>query len=384
MSWQPPVPSSACEGSGQQTHVVRAWPDKSAGDYILEIATPGRQGVRAGLFRQGNLQTLEPDADLRLPALATAALHGDVVVHRAGKRAVVRKAGHAGDGQYIKVFRPNHTADAADRHLTLSRYLSGGGFLTPTLLSSNGGALTFTAVPGKSLFAWGQDPSLTDRQFGCLWEQWSAAWIGQYSGWLRTSSTGLPNRPAAVELENLRRIADLWLLHSCGIPAASRQRKALAQRLDQVAAVLLAGEPDPPRWSHGDLHDKQILAVAPGAPLGLIDFDEASEAEPALDLANLSVHLELRLQQGRLTAQRFNSARRQVAAAAEGLQVTPARFQAYAAATRLRLGCLYAFRPPWAHLAGLFMTGRSMAGTTRPDGLRRPLPDASPSGQERS
>lgn len=367
MSWQPPVPSAAGGDSGHQMHVVRAWPDKFAGNYILEIAAPGRQGVQAGLFRHGSLQTLEPDADVRLPALAAAALHGDVVVHRAGKRAVVRQAGRSGGGHYIKVLRPNHIADAAARHLALSRYLSRGGFLTPALLSSSG-ALTFTVVPGRSLFALGQDPSLTDRQFERLWEQWSRGWIGQYSGWNRSASTGLPGRPAAVELENLRRIADLWLLHSAGVPAASRQRKALARSLDQVAGAMLAGEPDLPVWSHGDLHDKQILAGAPGAPLGLIDFDEASEAEPALDLANLAVHLELRLQQGRLTRQRFDSARRQVDAAAEGLNVTPARFQAYGAAARLRLGCLYAFRPPWAQLAG-----RLMAGTNRPDSSLRPF-----------
>ena len=325
MNWQPPVPTAGRDGSGRQVRVVRAWPDKSAGDYILEMSTAGRSGVRAGLFRHGTLQTLDPGSDPRLPALATASVRGDVVVHRAGKRAVVRQ-----DGHYIKVFRPNHTADAASRHLALSRYLSRGGFTTPDLVAGAGGALTFTAVPGRSLFAAGQDQGLTDQQFERLWEHWSRAWVAQYSGWDPAASTGLPRRPAAVELENLRRIADLWLLHSADVAAAAHQREALARRLDQVADALLAGEPDPAVWSHGDLHDKQILAAAAGAPLGLIDFDEASEAEAALDLANLAVHLELRLHQGRLTRQRFESARRQVEAAAVGLQVSPVRFHACA------------------------------------------------------
>ena len=83
-------------------------------------------------------------------------------------------------------------------------------------------------------------------------------------------------------------------------------------------------------WSHGDLHDKQIFTADPGAPLGLLDFDEAGRAEAAADLANLAVHLQLRLRQHRLTAERYQTARRHVIATAEELHVTPARFDAYA------------------------------------------------------
>ena len=49
------------------------------------------------------------------------------------------------------------------------------------------------------------------------------------------------------------------------------------------------------------------------------------------------------------------NSRRHVIATAEELHVTPARFDAYAAATRLRLGCLYSFRPQWADLAEDFL-----------------------------
>ena len=67
------------------------------------------------------------------------------------------------------------------------------------------------------------------------------------------------------------------------------------------------------------------------------------------------MHLQLRLRQHRLTAERYQTARRHVLATAEELRVTPARFDAYASATRLRLGCLYSFRPQWAALAEEFL-----------------------------
>ncbi|WP_396134697.1 phosphotransferase [Cellulomonas sp. ATA003] len=48
---------------------------------------------------------------------------------------------------------------------------------------------------------------------------------------------------------------------------------------------------------HRDLHDKQLLVDGSGG-IGLLDFDLAAAGEAALDLANLLVHLELRVHQG--------------------------------------------------------------------------------------
>lgn len=350
MSWHPPVPSVGYDDAGEPWQVRRVWPSLSAGDYTLELGVPGRRGVRAAFYRQGRIEMLAPADDARLPALADASLHGEVLVHRAGKRAVVQS-----DGQFIKIFRRSLLNDAAERHNLMAAFLSGGDFITPTLLSRSSGSLTFTPVPGRSLFELGQDLTLTDQQFERFWQKWSRGWVDQYSGQIAPFSTGLPSHSSAVELESLRRIADLWLLHSAEVPAAAAQRMTLRARLDHVGELLLSGAPDRAVRSHGDLHDKQILVVDADAPLGLIDFDEASEAEAAQDLANLAVHLELRLRQKRLTQQRFLAARRQVVAAALELQVSPARFHAYSEATRLRLGCLYAFRPSWAALARRFI-----------------------------
>ena len=180
----------------------------------------------------------------------------------------------------------------------------------------------------------------------------------------------LPPRTAAVELENLRRIVNLWLVHARDVPAAQAQRTAVRVAAGQTAEKLLRTEPDPLVWSHGDLHDKQIFTADPGAPLGLLDFDEAGRAEAAVDLANLAVHLQLRLCQHRLTAERYQTALRHVIATAEELQVTPARFDAYASATRLRLGCLYSFRPQWAALAEDFLNNQAEDAQLSTNGWR--------------
>ncbi len=51
MNWHPPVPASAVDSSGQTWQIRRAWPDKTVGDYNLEVTAPefiarGHAGVR--------------------------------------------------------------------------------------------------------------------------------------------------------------------------------------------------------------------------------------------------------------------------------------------------------------------------------------------------
>lgn len=359
MSWHPPVPPSVRDEEGTQWLVRRAWPEPTAGDYAMELAAPGRPGVRAAHLRAGRAELLPAGGDRRLPDLARVEPLGEVVVHRAHKRAVVR----AGD-RYFKIFRPRQSDEAADRHTRASAFLAAGDFLSPEIISYTQGCLLLTALPGRSLFELGSGAAVNDVEFEEIWQQWSRAWVRQLN-LAGTAAHGPPaaapavlaapaslaRRTAAVELDNLQRMVDLWLRHARDIPAARGQRDAVRAAAAKTSAQLLCTRPDPLVWSHGDLHDKQIFATGTGAPLGLLDFDEAGLAEAAADLANLAVHLDLRLRQGRLSDERYRAARRQVTAAAVELRVTPARFGAYAAAARLRLGCLYSFRPQWAGLA---------------------------------
>ena len=82
----------------------------------------------------------------------------------------------------------------------------------------------------------------------------------------------------------------------------------------------------------------------------VVDFDTAAVGEPALDVANIFAHLELRVLQGRCS---LISASQATDALLEGYDHRSdvlARLPAYRDASRLRLACVYAFRPRCSHL----------------------------------
>lgn len=369
MGWHPPVPAEVQDPQGTRWTVVRAWPDSTAGDYVLELRTEARPGVRAARFRSGRLEPIRPDGDRHLPALTEAARRGEVVVHRAHKRAVVR-----GTEGYLKVFRPGRAADAAARHAHMGSILAAGEFRAPGILARIPDGFVLAPLAGRSFFELGQDPALSHPGFERIWRHWSRGWVRQHlraaapgartgahlgahtEAYVEAQVAALPGRPAAAQVESMQRMVDRWLQHARDVPAARDQREAVQAAARDITRRLLGGSADPLVWSHGDLHDKQIFADVSGGPLGLLDFDEAGRAEAAVDLANLAVHLDLRLRQQRLTVPRYRAARGLVFAAARELAVTPDRFDAYADATRLRLTCLYAFRPQWAALAEDFLT----------------------------
>jgi hypothetical protein len=296
-----------------------------------------------------------PQDDPGLPALRAEARHGEIIAYRPNKRAVIRA-----EDRYIKVFRPGRAIVPAERAAQMDTLLVSGTFTVPTLIRSAPDVLVFSTIPGRSLFELGQDhTTVSDDSFARVWEEWSRAWTGQLSAPEGTSRhkviSALPTRSAGVEAVNLWLWVDRWLRYSENFPEASLQRDAVRATADAVTENLLRTAPDPLVWAHGDLHDKQIIGQSIGVdgrpPLGLLDFDEAAQAEAALDLANLDVHLELHARMDRMTPARYLAAHTQVLAAAEQLHVSPARFHAYADATRLRLACLYSFLPGRASLA---------------------------------
>lgn len=353
MTWHPPVPRRVTDPAGKEWLVHRAWPGVSAGRYVLEVQTPDQPGVLGGFFREGRFVPVAAN-DSHLPALARESPKGETVVHRAHKRAVLR----AGD-TYIKVFRPEQAPVAATNHMLATASLAGGPFRTPVMTGARPDVLDFSNLAGRSFYELGQDPTVTDAFFARMWEEWSRAWTDTV---VRSSSSGfrgileqLPLLDAGEELVKVRRWIGHWLLHSEGIPEAAPGRPALVAQADAVTAGLLSGRHDPLGWAHGDLHDKQILGTDNAEAPGLLDFDEAGRAEAALDLANLDVHLELRRRQRLLTARRFAIAHASIVSAATRLHVSPERFDAYAASARLRLACMYSFRPPWSSWAVTYL-----------------------------
>jgi len=335
MNWRPPVRRSAVDSSGQRWHVHRAWPDRTAGDYVLEVVAPGQAGVRGGVLRGGAFELLSED-DPGLPSLRAEARRGELVSYRPHMRAVVRT-----DAGYIKVFPPGGAIVPAERCAQTELLLAPGTFTVPRVLRASQDVIVFSAVPGRPLGDLGGDTAgLSDEGFDRLWERWQHAWtaqVGSSAG--HAALAALPVRSPEVEVADLQRWVNRWLRHHDDIPEAASQGTALSARTDEVTRNLLRTAPDPPVWVHGDLHDKQILAVGGPSPLALLDFDDTARAEAAVDLANLDVHLELRARLNSVSLDRYLAAHSRILAAAGELHVSPDRFRAYSDGAWLRLAC---------------------------------------------
>lgn len=353
MSWQSPVPMDAVDETGRPWHIVRAWPDKTPGDYLLEVLTPGRSGVRAAHLRRGHF-ALMPQDDPGLPALQAEARRGEVIAHRPHKRAVIRA-----EGRYIKVFRPGRAIVSAERCVQMGALLVASSFAAPKIIRRSTDVIVFRSIPGRTLRELGEDSAVGDESFASIWVQWSRAWTAQlsspYGTARRNALATLPLHPPEREATDVWLWVNRWVHHNENIPESWPQRDVLRARAHQVTENLLRTTPDPLVWAHGDLHDKQVIGIEGESQLGLLDFDAAAQAEAARDLANLDVHLKLRLRLHLLTPARYLTAHTQVMAASEDLHVSPARFRAYADATCIRLACLYSFRPGLASLAASFL-----------------------------
>jgi len=79
--------------------------------------------------------------------------------------------------------------------------------------------------------------------------------------------------------------------------------------------------------------------------VGLLDLDTAAYGEPALDLANLAVHVDLRVLQGVLPVGVARSVAVLLDAVADAVGASPGRLAVHRRSARLRLACVYAFRP---------------------------------------
>lgn len=330
--------------------LVRAWPS-ARGGLTLELRAPGGALVAArwpadggsdgprAVARDGRLVRLhERGEDPRLPALAELAARpgARLLVHRLGRRGVARLP----DGTYAKAVRPARLpglAAAASRAAALR-----GDFdvAQPVEVDERRGVLRCSALRGTALH-----DRLEDRAAA------AAAGAAVRSLHSCTPPPGLAAHDATAEAA----VVDEWVARLSGAlrivrgtgtdPSAAgvvaRRAGALAPR---VRDALQAGAQRPaPVAVHRDLHDKQILVD--GDRVGLLDFDTLALGEPALDLANLLAHIELRALQGRCAPAASRAARDSVLTAYRPDESLRERIAPYAAAAFLRLACVYAFRP---------------------------------------
>ena len=354
----------------------RAWPRRS-GRLLLEywaadgriiggqwLADPRRLGeVAEETRRSGPAELVEAavghrvllqsaGADRRLPGLAPllAQPGSTLLVHRPEQRAVVRLAGSPAPA-YARVVPPSRLeplVGAVDR----ARGMADGAFTTPVLreVDRGSGVGVFESLPGAPLHELlGSDEALSQ-----------APAIGRALRTLHAADVRPETEPHGPDAE--ARVLWMW------VGRLPRYAASLARPTSEAAAgvadALHPERPVPLTPAHRDLHDKQIFLDG-GPSVGLLDFDTLAAAEPALDLANLLVHLELRAMQGDCDA---GWARRMAEGVLDGYgrdSYREDRLSAYADATRVRLACVYAFRPRWSGVseALLARVGANVPGT---------------------
>ncbi|USQ81967.1 phosphotransferase [Ornithinimicrobium faecis] len=346
-----PVPGQVQLGEDLLT-IERAWP-RGRRDGAELMLVEGRDGdgrlraarlwlqPAAGLrWQVSKVQVAPAGMDPKLPELGAVCAEGTLLVHRYGRRAVVRRR-----DDFVKVVRPGEGSTVAAA-AQLGRDLAlAAGFDAPTVGAIRSGSVSFGILPGRSLHELGG--VLTRSEWTRWWaifaERWAA--LAQPPAAGRSQSVPDPHGPHD-EVAVLRRWLD-WVTRLEALPADLHDR--VAERVEIVARELVGTPAEELVLAHRDLHDKQMLAE--GDSLGLLDFDTVALAEPALDLANLWVHARLRADQGVWSSGHSEVAQDAVREVASTLGVSGERFATYAEATALRLACLYAFRPRHRQLA---------------------------------
>ena len=278
----------------------------------------------------GHLLVQHHGADRKLRAVRRV-LSGpgaELVAHRPERRAVVKVSAT----RYVKVVRPGRTGDVVEPLLRVRP----DSLRIPVVVGADDrrGLVTVTAVPGRTLLERLADSQVDDEQLAVDLVQ-----VGASIRELHAHPTALsrPLHDRAVDVAAARR----WLAAATGHGLLDRE--AWEGQLDRAASQLPAS-PSSPALLHRDLHDKQIV-LATARPVGLLDLDLAAHGDPAVDLANLLTHLDLRSRQGLCSVQR---AARCSTALLEGYSPGPAllqRLPPYVTITRLRLAGLYSFRP---------------------------------------
>jgi hypothetical protein len=276
----------------------------------------------------------------------------------------------------------------ANSHRAAAAALAGSELVVPDVVASDDNSVTLTAVPGLSLHDLGRTVGTGDGprpaspagegtppldRWDRAWELWAHTWP-RFVGASVSPGPSVDARAHSAEDEALT--IERWIDLAVSFDALGVSEERLRRAAASVVRSLLAGG-SPAGLAHRDLHDKQVLVDLPTCSVGLIDCDTLAVAEPALDLANLSVHLDFRVAQGLLPAGAAVLGKERIRKAAESLQVPDSRFEAYASATALRLACIYAFRPPYRAIARTWFSGFEASLLTRislsPTGALKPF-----------
>lgn len=309
--------SKALEVLNQLPLVRRGWPGK-AGSILVE-AFDNQHRLRAGkIGADGDITWAQFGEDRKLPSFQVDT--GELLVHRYGKRAVVR----SGD-VITKHLRPGKAHAVAEKSIQIRSACRRIGLGAAQVVDHDDSSVTFALLPGRSVHTLGDDALPAWQQFLELWPKWQ-----------ELNVAGLPMFSALDEAETLR----TWVGH------AVQHEVTYSDEIEEAAEIvcdrLIRDMPEPGAPGHGllhrDLHDKQLLWD--GEALSVLDVDTAAYGEVALDIGNLTTHVRLRALQGVLSP----DCAKQVLDGLEAL-APQERTKVYADSAALRLACVYAFRP---------------------------------------
>lgn len=324
----------------------RSWP-RSPGHLLLDLQPAGRLGGPAvagqwfrdpeqarvvhaatpGASRSGQVVLQPGGADRKLPAL-TGLLQEPcttLVSHRAERRAVLREQ-QGPQVRYTKVV-------PLKKHASLvasARSAADLPLRTPEVsgVDATRGTVTTETLPGSPLHDLLRGPRAID---GCAVAGAALAALHRI-----TPPVGLTRHTWREEHE----VTSRWerLAAHFGTPAGLFAP-------DGADRPAQPGEPDQVSLIHRDFHDKQVL-VADDGTVGILDFDLMALGDPALDLANLLAHLDLRHGQGMLVeVDRLQAAVLDAYAPSARIR---AHLPGYLALARRRLEAVYGFRPTTA------------------------------------
>ncbi len=296
-------------------------------------------------------------ADRRLAALhALAAAEGaSLLAHRPERRGVVRHPPRDGKVRYTKVV-PAHRVEG----LLAAARVHPDGVTVPrvTARDARAGTVTWAELPGRTLHEVLADERLGTSELGAVGRAVGAAIARLHAA---PSPPAVGEHPARSELEVTLR----WL-------RLARSHGVLPQDAPVADSVrllrrLLSESASRPAYLHRDLHDKQILLDGDGG-VGVVDLDLAAVGEPALDLANLLVHLRLRAVQGHCPRDRAEACAAGVLAGYAPPRDVRRRLAGYELSARLRLTAVYGYRPRGVDIGSRLLT---TAAAVRDDPLER-------------
>jgi aminoglycoside phosphotransferase (APT) family kinase protein len=317
------------------------------------FAAPGRAAAVAAATVAASASgpfVLQPGgADRRLPAVADRLRRPGtrLIGHRPERRAVLRGP----DGGFTKIVR----RDRWSRLLATARLAEALPLPTPRILDADpvAASVTTAPLPGRTLTELLPDGSGPDAGRAA-----GRALAALHRVDPRTARfRDLPRHDLAAE----QAVTDSWLRqvreHRAITWPVETAAPPFPEPVEGQAASIGPGpstgsgkeiptdhcRPDQRTLIHRDLHDGQLLIDGDGRA-GVLDFDLLAVGDPALDLANLLEHLQLRADQGLLSdpAPLIDA----VLAGYDPAAAIMSRIPTYRELTRRRLAAVYAFRPP--------------------------------------